>query len=370
MSMIIVACEECGKNYRVDLTKIRGNSGKFSCLACNHVITVSKPSPQVAPDSGGFYPPKPSPEVKTSLGNETKTAANTAKIKGIGIKGKMIVLFILVPVLLMLGASLFYISQMRELSGLITDDSTKMVTQMAEQIILEKGLAVAREAKLYLDTHPDLKKDDFNKNPEFKNVAMQKVGKTGYTLLVERRTKEQPIEIMWVHPVDKLVGVDLEVALKKKLGDKWARWAKIRSSDHITKGYYLWFDNREKYCANIPIPGSPFNIVSSTYIDEFYKPVEDLQLRAESVTNNATYTVIFILAIAALLVAAIAFFYGNSLSSKIRTLTDMADRISIGELDADLTVKSNDEIGALAEAINRMQDSIRISIERLRRRGR
>jgi HAMP domain-containing protein len=229
---------------------------------------------------------------------------------------------------------------------------------------------VAREAKLYLDTHPDLKKDEFNKNAEFKNVAMQKVGKTGYTLLVERRTKEQPIEIMWVHPVDKLVGVDLEVALKDKLGDKWARWAKIRSSDHITKGYYLWFDNREKYCANIPLPGTPFNIVSSTYIDEFYKPVEDLQLRAKSVTNNATYTVILILAIATLLVAAIAFFYGNNLSTKIRTLTDMADRISIGELDADLTVKSNDEIGALAEAINRMQDSIRISIERLRRRGR
>jgi methyl-accepting chemotaxis protein len=80
--------------------------------------------------------------------------------------------------------------------------------------------------------------------------------------------------------------------------------------------------------------------------------------------------VIIILALATLLVAAIAFFFGSSLSSKIRNLTDMADRISVGELDVDLTVKSKDEIGALAEAINRMQDSIRISIDRLRRRGR
>jgi predicted Zn finger-like uncharacterized protein len=369
--MMIVACEECGKKYRVDLTKITGESGKFSCMACNHTNTITKPKPQVAPVQGDFNRSRPAPEPRVGMGTEAKAfAKKSAKIKGIGIKGKMMLLFILVPVSLMLGTSLFYINQMRELSGLITGDSTKMVTQMAEQIILEKGQAVAREVKLYLNTHPDLRKEDFNKTPEFKKVAMQKVGQTGYTLLVERITEKQPIEIMWVHPVDKLVGVDLEVALKKKLGDKWARWAKVRSKDHITKGYYLWFDNREKYCANIPIPGTPFNIVSSTYIDEFYKPVVNLQARAKSMTDSTTYTVIIIIALATLLVAAIAFFYGNSLSSQIRNLTDMADRISVGELDADLTVKSRDEIGALAEAINRMQDSIRISISRLRRRGR
>jgi HAMP domain-containing protein len=166
------------------------------------------------------------------------------------------------------------------------------------------------------------------------------------------------------------VGVDIEDAMKKRLGNRWARWNKVRSKAHITEGYYTWFDNREKYCAGIPIPGTPFNIVSSTYIDEFYKPVVALQKRAGSMTNNTMYTVIIILAITTLLIAAIAFFYGNSLSGKIRTLTDAADRISIGELDADMSIKSKDEIGALADAINRMQDSIRISLDRLRRRSR
>ena len=46
----------------------------------------------------------------------------------------------------------------------------------------------------------------------------------------------------------------------------------------------------------------------------------------------------------------------------------VADRISIGELEADIPRQSKDEIGELAEAISRMQDSIRLSIERLRRR--
>ena len=39
-----------------------------------------------------------------------------------------------------------------------------------------------------------------------------------------------------------------------------------------------------------------------------------------------------------------------------------------GEMDAQIPVTSRDEIGDLAEAIGRMQESIRLSIERLRRR--
>lgn len=368
---MIVNCEECGKRYFIDENEIKGTAAQFTCRACNYINTVLKPKPANAPAPGGVSEPRPPHEPQHGMNTDTKNnAAQTSKIKGIGIRGKMMILFILVPVLLMLGASAFYLNQMRDLSNLITGDSSKMVTQMAEQIILAKGLAVAREVKLYLDTHPELTKEQFNKNPEFKKIAMQKVGKTGYTLLVERMTEARPVEYIWVHPVAKLVGVDVEDAMKKRLGEKWARWNEVRSKDHITQGYYLWLDNREKFCAGIPVPGTPFNVVSSTYIDEFKKPVEDLQSRAVGMTKNTMFTVIFILTIATLLVAAIAFLFGNSLSGKIRDLTDVADRISIGELEADMTVKSNDEIGALADAIIRMQDSIRISLERLRRRGR
>jgi len=52
----------------------------------------------------------------------------------------------------------------------------------------------------------------------------------------------------------------------------------------------------------------------------------------------------------------------------ILALTEAADRISVGELDFTIQVNRNDEIGDLAEAMKRMQDSLRLSIERLRRR--
>jgi methyl-accepting chemotaxis protein len=71
-----------------------------------------------------------------------------------------------------------------------------------------------------------------------------------------------------------------------------------------------------------------------------------------------------------LAVVIIALLASRAIVKPIRTLTDAANRISVGELGVEIQTKSRDEIGDLAEAITRMQDSIRLSIERLRRRRR
>jgi methyl-accepting chemotaxis protein len=69
-----------------------------------------------------------------------------------------------------------------------------------------------------------------------------------------------------------------------------------------------------------------------------------------------------------LLIGIIVSIYSHRLTGKIKSLTDVAERISIGDLGIEVETRSRDEIGELAEAISRMQDSIRLSIERLRRR--
>ncbi len=40
---MIVICEECGKKYRIDPSKIKGTAARFKCRVCTHMITVSKP---------------------------------------------------------------------------------------------------------------------------------------------------------------------------------------------------------------------------------------------------------------------------------------------------------------------------------------
>lgn len=72
--------------------------------------------------------------------------------------------------------------------------------------------------------------------------------------------------------------------------------------------------------------------------------------------------------LAALISVVAAFYTARAITRPIVQLTQIADRISLGELDAQVQVTSRDEIGELAEAIARMQASLQAAIERLRTR--
>ena len=82
-------------------------------------------------------------------------------------------------------------------------------------------------------------------------------------------------------------------------------------------------------------------------------------------TMNFTY---LLLGITACVVGLFAWVFGRTIGAPIKKLTDVAERISVGDMGAEIKIKSKDEIGNLAEAISRMQDSLRLAIERLRRR--
>ncbi len=68
------------------------------------------------------------------------------------------------------------------------------------------------------------------------------------------------------------------------------------------------------------------------------------------------------------LVLGATYFMARALSRPIVQLTEIADRISLGELDAQIDIQRKDEIGELADAVGRMQASLQAAIERLRTR--
>jgi len=61
-----------------------------------------------------------------------------------------------------------------------------------------------------------------------------------------------------------------------------------------------------------------------------------------------------------------AYFVARGITAPLLQLADVADRISLGELNAKIRINRRDEIGALAEALRRMQVSLQTAIERLR----
>ncbi|MGD2125424.1 MAG: HAMP domain-containing protein [Desulfobacteraceae bacterium] len=295
------------------------------------------------------------------------------KLKGVGLRSKIFILFFFIPIILMIVAGLLYLRQLDSLSGLITGESTRVVTGLGEQIIAQKARSAAEQVQLYLHSHPNLRRQDFNSNASFRKLAVQKVGLTGYTAL-HAVPDENGIWRNWAHVNPKIVGIDMS-SLRKPMGNAFPGFWRVFSNGKDgkeSKGYYTWQDKdgvfRDKFMVCAPVKETPFYVAATTYLDEFTKPVKQMESRARQMTLNTRYTVFGILGGALVLIAFIVAYYGHSLTGKIKSLTDVAERISVGDLDAEINIKSKDEIGALGEAIARMQDSIRLSIERLRRR--
>jgi methyl-accepting chemotaxis protein len=70
------------------------------------------------------------------------------------------------------------------------------------------------------------------------------------------------------------------------------------------------------------------------------------------------------------LVFGIAFFVGKQLTRPINELTAIASELSRGQFDLEMPqTKRSDEIGALALAIERMGISVKMAMDRLRKKS-
>ncbi len=384
---MIVICEECGKKYRIDPSKIKGVAARFKCRVCTHMIMVSKPQAassaasqvdlsagDTAIASADTQAPADRPEIKLDRSAVERIAVKPARKSGLmNLRTKMLLLFFVVPLILMIGASLLYLWQLDKMSALLTNESTKIVNRMAEDKIADLSTAVAIQCRLYLLAHPELNKEDFMNDMGFKTLAVQKVGLTGYTALYEMPDPDN-IWHTWAHVNPKIIGIDMST-LKKPLGRNFPGFWKIYTGvkgGKRSQGYYTWQDKdgkfREKFMVCTPVAGTPFVVAATTYLDEFTGPVKLMETRASLLTEKTRLIIWAILGGTILLIGVIVLIYGHRLTGKIKSLTDVAERISIGDLEIEIETQSRDEIGELAEAISRMQDSIRLSIERLRRR--
>lgn len=381
---MIVICEECGRKYRIDLAKIPEKGASFKCKSCSHVIPVSKPegtSPGPPPSLPTQMPARnrekrpvaAAPAEQGKPASIKKSQKPKRQTKGFGLRTKMALLFVFIPIVLIAAAGALYLWQLNTLASDITSVSSKAVTQIAEDVIRENARAVAKQCMLYLASHSKLKKESYNNDQEFKKSAVQKVGRSGYTALYELPNADG-VWRTWAHANPKIIGIDMS-KLKKPLGRNFPVFWKVFTgvkAGRESKGYYTWKDAdgriRDKFMVCTPVEGTRYVIASTTYLDEFTQSVTHMEARAKHFLTNTRNIVFGIMGGTLILIILIVSIYGTKLTGRIKSLTDVADRISVGELDAEIKIKSKDELGDLAEAISRMQDSIRLSIERLRRR--
>jgi HAMP domain-containing protein len=267
------------------------------------------------------------------------------------------------------------VNDSKNMGDVAIKDSTTALNQLGEQILQQKGQDVSRQMDQYIKDHPTKKLADLQADPVFSAMAVQPVGKTGYTAVHDAVT-----HISYIHPNPKLVGSNLNDQATTQ-PDFYAILAKTDGFQDAS-GYYDWTDadgvKRSKFIYFTTIPtvtadGVHLAVGTSTYMSEFSGPAKQTetaiknklektneQIKAKTESVGTQNTILIVTFITMILVVVVSYFFALSLTRPIKQLTEVANNVSLGDLtNTEIEVTSDDEIGELAGSFKRMVVSVK-----------
>ncbi|MBM2824615.1 MAG: Histidine kinase [Dehalococcoidales bacterium] len=245
--------------------------------------------------------------------------------------------------------------------------STKALEKLGEATIKQKAIDVANQVKIYLASHPAKNPDDLNKDSELVRIAVQAVGETGYTALYEK-----PSGIMRIHPNAELINYDLH-GWAEKLPAMWSIYGSSLNG-LMTSGYYDWQDIdgkiRQKFMVMAPVQETNYMIAATTYIDEFSRPViemnRDISTAVALITDSihkdiADARSLLILSSAGILliICFAVFILSRIITKPIKVLVRGSEAIGNGNLDYQVKMNSGDELQELANTFNNMANRLK-----------
>ena len=177
-----------------------------------------------------------------------------------------------------------------------------------------------------------------------KNIATWKTGKTGYAFLVDEKG------YIIFHP-------NRQYVAKRKNLNSHPLIANYRKKGWTTITTRFEMPNSQSALGHVR---------SNNYGWILALQQEDAEVFAA--LNRVQKFALTLLGCTILLVSVIAWFSARAIVTPVMKLTDAAERMSLGELNVKIDIKSRDEIGLLAQAIGRMQTSLRLAMNRLRRK--
>lgn len=245
---------------------------------------------------------------------------------------------------------------------------------LAEGFIRQKALDAVLQLELYLQAHPDLTVDALQHDPAFREIAVQPVGKTGYTAVYDARTG-----ICRFHP---------ETARENVAGSAWAeRLPAFRTliersvGGKYVQGYYQWpgADGRLQeyflYIAPLHVntaDGVQFEVAAALSNAEITKPVGTAREMSTHIPVFLTDTFnhlfaafkmqgVFYMGVSSLLTLILAFWAGTYFSRTLTLLQDATRRINQGSLDVSVQPTMSGDVDDLIHDFNTMVAKLRMT---------
>lgn len=119
------------------------------------------------------------------------------------------------------------------------------------------------------------------------------------------------------------------------------------------------------FIAYTPISNRDFSLGVIVPSEELTQPIIATRNEINAQTQNALRNAVFILAVLLAVAALVSLGLGQLIAAPILRLTQTANQILEGDLDAQAEVTSQDEVGTLAQAFNAMTSQIRETFEGL-----
>jgi methyl-accepting chemotaxis protein len=447
--MMDIICDVCGKKYRVDETKMKGEKAKVKCKACDNIMVVTKPAPESA-DEPSFPPETPEPEVSQPAPISERAIERPAmqrqepediptpiyggqKVR-FGLFGKIITVMLIVS---LLPFAIFWGITLRETNERIRTDTEALMAQTAQGLgnqvndwILNNVSILRTAAKLSeITTMDELKQKpvletiqkqypymylvftvgtdglnvarsddvplkDYSERKYYKDIIRGK-NLSWQTLIGKTSKKPALVLAVPIKSDDQTIGVMAAEMTVDDISKSIATW-KTGNTGHAflvdEKGYVVSHPNRQYVAKRENLNSHPlianyrkkgWTTITTRFDTTNGQPALGhvrsnnygwaLALQQEesevfSALNRVQKFALTLLGCTILLVSVIAWFSARAIVTPVMKLTDAAERMSLGELNVKIDIKSRDEIGLLAQAIGRMQTSLRLAMNRLRRK--
>jgi HAMP domain-containing protein len=140
----------------------------------------------------------------------------------------------------------------------------------------------------------------------------------------------------------------------------------------------LYEEYRGKLQAREPVNQEEFEERMEEVVKDYTSVLDDLQSEVDksmgsaleeagSIQTRTLFLVAGFTIAAAILGVALAWWVIRSVTRPVRRLVEVADNISMGDLDMPIEVTSQDEVGELQESIERMRVSLKTALEKLKK---
>ncbi len=247
------------------------------------------------------------------------------------------------------------------------EQSEALLRKSGEEIIQTKATDVALQLDLVLRSVPWMTLQDLQRDRAFREIAIRRVGLTGYTLLYETRTG------IIRFTQDRRYR---NVRLRRFAESLPAFWAIVRKSlrGEVASGYYDWKEPdgsmRRKYMYAVPLrvrtgDGVRLTVATEAYVDEFTQGVDEAKAIHQDAARFLMRTIntsiqgfqktgLTVMGLGIIVASLLALWAGSYFSRTVNRLREATGRVKAGDYAVRVRSSMSGEMGTLVADFNTM----------------